>query len=84
MTPAFAYLAPLALLFGIGASAGVVCTLIYALPPLVRITEHGIRSVPDTTIEAAGSLGICPRLPWSTEMKKALALLLLAFAGIAR
>ena len=56
--PAFAYLAPLALLFGIGASAGVVCTLIYALPPLVRITEHGIRSVPATTIEAAGSLGV--------------------------
>ena len=56
--PAFAYLAPLALLFGIGASAGVVCTLIYALPPLVRITEHGIRGVPATTIEAAGSLGV--------------------------
>ncbi len=59
--PAFAYLAPLALLFGIGASAGVVCTLIYALPPLVRITEHGIRSVPATTIEAAGSLGVTKR-----------------------
>jgi glycine betaine/proline transport system permease protein len=59
--PAFAYLAPLALLFGIGASAGVVCTLIYALPPLVRITEHGIRSVPATTIEAAGSLGVTRR-----------------------
>ena len=56
--PAFAYLAPLALLFGIGASAGVVCTLIYALPPLVRITEHGIRSVPAATLEAAGSLGV--------------------------
>ena len=56
--PAFAYLAPLALLFGIGASAGVVCTLIYALPPLVRITEHGIRSMPATTLEAAGSLGV--------------------------
>jgi glycine betaine/proline transport system permease protein len=56
--PAFAYLAPLALIFGIGASSAVVCTLIYALPPLVRITEHGISSVPDTTIEAAGSLGV--------------------------
>jgi glycine betaine/proline transport system permease protein len=56
--PAFAYLAPLALFFGIGASSAVVCTLIYALPPLVRITEHGIRSVPETTIEAAGSMGV--------------------------
>ena len=43
--PAFAYLAPLALFFGIGAAAAIVLTLIYALPPLVRITEHGIRSV---------------------------------------
>jgi glycine betaine/proline transport system permease protein len=56
--PAFAYLAPLALFFGIGAAAAVVCTLIYALPPLIRITEHGIRAVPATTLEAAGSLGV--------------------------
>jgi len=59
--PAFAYLAPLALLFGIGASTAVVCTLIYALPPLVRITEHGLRSVPSTTVEAADSLGVSRR-----------------------
>jgi glycine betaine/proline transport system permease protein len=56
--PAFAYLAPLALFFGIGAASAVVCTLIYSLPPLVRITEHGLRSVPATTIEAASSLGV--------------------------
>lgn len=56
--PSFAYLAPLALIFGIGASSAVVLTFIYALPPLVRITEHGIKSVPATTIEAAGSMGM--------------------------
>ena len=56
--PSFAYLAPLALIFGIGASSAVVLTIIYALPPLVRIAEHGIRSVPETTIEAAGSMGL--------------------------
>jgi glycine betaine/proline transport system permease protein len=56
--PSFAYLAPLSLIFGIGPSAAVVLTFIYALPPLVRITEHGIRSVPETTIEAAGSMGL--------------------------
>ncbi len=56
--PSFAYLAPLALIFSIGASSAVVLTLIYALPPLVRITEHGIRTVPSTTIEAAGSMGL--------------------------
>jgi glycine betaine/proline transport system permease protein len=56
--PAFAYLAPLALFFGIGAASAVMCTLIYSLPPLVRITEHGLRSVPGTTVEAAASLGV--------------------------
>jgi glycine betaine/proline transport system permease protein len=56
--PAFCYLAPLALFFGIGSATAVVLTLIYALPPIVRITEHGIRSVSPTTIEAARSLGL--------------------------
>jgi glycine betaine/proline transport system permease protein len=55
--PSFAYLAPLVLLFGIGAASAVVVTLIYALPPLVRITAHGIRSVSPTTIEATRSMG---------------------------
>ncbi|BAS12476.1 glycine betaine/carnitine transport permease protein GbuB [Arthrobacter sp. Hiyo8] len=41
--PSFAYLAPLALVFGIGPAAAIVTTIIYSLPPLVRITEHGIR-----------------------------------------
>ena len=55
--PAFAYLTPLVLFFGIGAASAVVVTLIYALPPLVRITAHGIRSVSPTTIEASRSMG---------------------------
>ena len=55
--PTFVYLAPVALFFGIGASAAVVCTLIYALPPLIRIAGHGIRSVSATTIEATDSSG---------------------------
>ncbi len=50
--PSFAYLAPLALFFGIGPAAAVVTTLIYALPPLVRISAHGLRTVSPTTIEA--------------------------------
>ena len=56
--PPFCYLAPFALFFGIGPATAVVLTLIYALPPLVRITEHGIRSVPATTVEAARSMGL--------------------------
>ena len=56
--PAFCYLAPLTLFFGIGPAVAIVLTFIYAVPPLVRITEHGIRSVSSTTIEAARSLGL--------------------------
>jgi glycine betaine/proline transport system permease protein len=56
--PPFAYLAPIALGFGIGPTTAIVLTVIYALPPLVRITEHGIRTVPATTIEAASSMGL--------------------------
>ena len=58
--PSFAYLAPLVLVFGIGPASAVVTTLIYALPPLARITAHGIRTVPPTTIEAARSMGTSP------------------------
>jgi glycine betaine/proline transport system permease protein len=56
--PPFCYLAPFALFFGIGPATAVILTLIYALPPLVRITEHGIRSVSPTTVEAARSMGL--------------------------
>jgi glycine betaine/proline transport system permease protein len=56
--PPFAYLAPVALGFGIGPTTAIVLTVIYALPPLVRITEHGIKSVPESTIEAARSMGL--------------------------
>jgi glycine betaine/proline transport system permease protein len=55
--PTFVYLLPVVLFFGIGPSAAVVSTLIYALPPLVRIAGFGIREVPTTTIEATDSAG---------------------------
>lgn len=55
--PSFAYLAPLALLFGFGSSGSVVATLIYALPPLVRISAHGLRTVSPTTVEATTAMG---------------------------
>ena len=55
--PTFVYLAPVVLFFGIGPSAAVVATLIYALPPLVRIAGFGIREVSTTTIEATDSAG---------------------------
>ncbi|HZP72587.1 MAG TPA: ABC transporter permease subunit [Gaiellaceae bacterium] len=55
--PAFAYLVPIVVLFSIGNPAGIVATFIYAVPPLVRYTELGIRSVPRDVIEAADAFG---------------------------
>ncbi len=55
--PTFVYLAPLTLIFLIGPASATIATLIYAMPPVVRITALGIRSVPRTTVEAAESLG---------------------------
>jgi glycine betaine/proline transport system permease protein len=55
--PTFVYLAPLTLLFLIGPASATIATLIYAMPPAIRLTAHGIRSVPRTVIEASESLG---------------------------
>ena len=56
-TPAFVYLVPIVMLFGIGNVPGVVVTIIFALPPLVRLTNLGIRQVPGDLIEAARAFG---------------------------
>ena len=55
--PTLAYLGPMTLLFGIGVAPGTIATLIYAIPPAIRITALGIRGVPRATMEAAESLG---------------------------
>jgi glycine betaine/proline transport system permease protein len=55
--PTFVYLLPIVLFFGIGASAAVACTVVYSLPPIIRIAGHGIRSVSTTTIEATDASG---------------------------
>jgi len=57
IVPPFAYLMPVVILFSIGAAAAVVSTMIYAIPPAIRITELGIRRVPVNTVEAAASMG---------------------------
>lgn len=59
--PAFAYLIPLLLLFGFGPIAGLVASVIFALPPMVRNTVLGLRGVPGEIIEAALMSGATPR-----------------------
>lgn len=58
--PTFVYLMFVFILFGIGAPNAVVCTVAYALPPIVRIAGFGIRDVSTSTIEATDSLGQTP------------------------
>ena len=55
--PTFVYLAPLTLFFLIGPASATIATLIYAAPPAIRLTAHGIRSVPAPMVEASESLG---------------------------
>ena len=59
-TPAFVYLIPIVMLFGIGNVPGVVVTVIFALPPMIRLTMLGIRQVPADLVEAAHSFGASP------------------------
>lgn len=58
--PAFVYLIPAVLFFQLGAVPGVIATLIFSLPPVVRLTNLGIRQVPKEIEEAAQSFGATP------------------------
>ncbi|MGQ7248737.1 glycine betaine/L-proline ABC transporter permease ProW [Halomonas sp. V046] len=58
--PAFVYLVPVVMLFGIGNVPGVLVTIVFALPPLVRLTNLGIRQVAEDKIEAARAFGCTP------------------------
>jgi glycine betaine/proline transport system permease protein len=55
--PVFVYLIPAVILFGLGPAPGVVATVIFALPPAVRLTSLGLRSVPKELVEAGEAFG---------------------------
>src|SRR5580693_3692509 len=55
--PSFVYLVPIVMLFGIGNVPGVIVTIIYALPPVVRLTDLGIRQVRADQVEAGKAFG---------------------------
>ena len=56
--PSFVYLIPVVMLFGIGLTPGVIATIIFALPPIIRFTSLGIRQVGKGFKEAGSSLGL--------------------------
>lgn len=59
-TPAFVYLVPIVMLFSIGNVAGVLATIVFALPPIIRLTALGIRQVHPELVEAAQAFGATP------------------------
>ncbi len=59
--PSFVYLVPIVMLFSIGNVSGVIVTFIYALPPVVRLTNLGIRQVREDMVEAARAFGASQR-----------------------
>ena len=58
--PAFVYLIPIIAFFGTGKPPGVLATLVFGMPPVIRLTALGIRGVPESTKEAAVAFG-CTR-----------------------
>ena len=58
--PSFVYLIPALMFFGLGKVPAVFATIIYAVPPVIRLTNVGIRQVPQSVIEAAKAFGSSP------------------------
>jgi len=58
--PSFVYLIPALMLFGLGMTPAVMATMIYAIPPIIRLTNLGIRQVEPSVVEAGKAFGTTP------------------------
>jgi glycine betaine/proline transport system permease protein len=75
--PTIVYLIPVLLLFGIARVPAVIATLIYAMPPVIRLTNLGIRQAQPAAVEAARAFGATPRqLLFGVQLPLALPVLL--------
>ena len=71
--PAFVYLIPVLLFFSVARVPSTIATIIYALPPVIRLTSLGIRSVSEDALEAARSFGVTERqLLWKVQVPLAM------------
>ncbi len=72
-TPAFVYLVPVVMLFGVGMVPGIIATIIFALPPIIRLTNLGIRQVRGELVEAGFAFGATQRqVLWEIQMPLAM------------
>ncbi len=71
--PSFVYLIPVVVIFGIGKVPGLIAVVIYAVPPMIRLTNLGIRLVDRDVLEAADAFGSSPgQKLWNVQMPLAL------------
>ncbi len=71
--PAFVYLIPATILFGLGRPPGIFATVLFAMPPVVRLTDLGIRQVDKSLVEAGLAFGCTRRqLLWKVQLPNAL------------
>lgn len=71
--PSFVYLVPIVMLFGVGMAPGIIATIIFALPPIVRLTNLGIRNVRGDLIEAAEAFGSTRwQMLWNVQLPLAM------------
>lgn len=71
--PSFVYLVPIVMLFGVGMAPGIIATIVFALPPVVRLTNLGIRDVRADLIEAAEAFGSTGwQMLWDLQLPLAL------------
>lgn len=71
--PSFVYLVPIVMLFGVGMAPGIIATIIFALPPIVRLTNLGIRNVRGDLIEAAEAFGsTATQMLWEVQLPLAM------------
>ncbi|GKX38082.1 ABC transporter permease [Pectobacterium versatile] len=70
--PAFVYLIPATILFGLGRPPGIFATILFSMPPVVRLTDLGIRQVNAARIEAGVAFGCTPwQLLWKVQLPAA-------------
>ncbi|QJT81837.1 proline/glycine betaine ABC transporter permease [Kosakonia sp. MUSA4] len=70
--PAFVYLIPATILFGLGRPPGIFATILFSMPPVVRLTDLGIRQVSSARLEAGVAFGCTPwQLLWKVQLPAA-------------
>ncbi len=71
--PAFVYLIPAVMFFSLGRVPGIMATIIFSMPPMIRLTSLGIKQVPEDLVEAGHAFGVTPsQLLMKVELPHAL------------